>query len=196
MNITTGISNNSTITFYNRSISNKSFTTRTPSLHIWKKSNSIEILKKLIAHRQGSSKNNRTLLITNTTRRVTSTSPSPLPVRLKSTSKTKNIALKSSSTKFIDKKILYMPDNYFLNSPPLPTIDISAASNTTVIAIIFICCLCSLLLLSFIFTFFLREHFHHTYFKLPCIHSLSTTKQSRESTPLSYSSIHSKHRKD
>ncbi|CAF1683463.1 unnamed protein product [Adineta ricciae] len=72
----------------------------------------------------------------------------------------------------------------------------SKSSNSTLIVIIFIFCFGGFILLVFIFTFLLKEHINSAYFKLPCIHALSGTKQSRDGTPLFYSPIHSKHRKD
>ncbi len=64
MNITNGIINISTITFHNHSSLIKQLLNRTTTIHPWKKSNSIEILKKLIANRQIITKYNRTLLLT------------------------------------------------------------------------------------------------------------------------------------
>jgi hypothetical protein len=63
MNVTSGIVNISTIKVHNRSLPIKQYFIPTPNLHSWKKSNSIEILKKLIANRQNL-KNNRILLLT------------------------------------------------------------------------------------------------------------------------------------
>jgi len=59
INKTNGIINISMITFHNHSLFNRSTT-----VHSWKKSNSIEILKKLIANRQIITKTNRTLFLT------------------------------------------------------------------------------------------------------------------------------------
>jgi hypothetical protein len=59
INTTNGVINIPSITFHNRSLSNQMTT-----LYPWKKSNSIEMLKKLIANRHNLTKTNRTLLLT------------------------------------------------------------------------------------------------------------------------------------
>jgi hypothetical protein len=59
INQTNGIINIPMITFHNHSLFNRSTT-----VYSWKKSNSIEILKKLIANRQIITKTNRTLFLT------------------------------------------------------------------------------------------------------------------------------------
>jgi hypothetical protein len=49
---------------------------------------------------------------------------------------------------------------------------------------------------NFIFLYFgYRRRISIAYFKLPCIHSSSATKDSRDNTPLSHSPIHGKHKK-
>jgi len=79
INITNGFIDNTTnITLYNQSLpiekllnqqyDNRQMTLiRTSTIRPWKKSNSIEILKKMLANRQRSATNNRTLPSTNVT---------------------------------------------------------------------------------------------------------------------------------
>ncbi|CAF3141467.1 unnamed protein product [Rotaria sp. Silwood2] len=140
----------------------------------------------------------------NNTQQIALTSPTTYRIQIKpivnilSTAlKFQKITLKNKST--ID--IQYSSTNnasVLLFSSFEQTIHKKESSNIIIFAIIFVCGFSLLAFLTFMCTFFLRQPIKsaYTYFQLPCIHTLSTTKQSRDSTPLSYSPIHSKPQKD
>ncbi|UJR14737.1 hypothetical protein I4U23_001729 [Adineta vaga] len=183
---TTADVRSSNLTIYNQLIN------RTSNLYIRKKSNSIELLKKRLANRHHSSKINRILSSTSTTTKST-TILSSITHELNTTSQFSSTTTTINNDEITTNNIR---DDLSSSASLLYTIATNKSSNSTLVAIIFIFCLCGFILLTFIFTYLIKEHFTGTYLKLPCIHSLSSKKQSRDSTPLFYSPIHSKYQKD
>ncbi|CAF1418136.1 unnamed protein product [Rotaria magnacalcarata] len=173
---TNGVINNSTIRFHNHSVSIKKLSNQTITFYAGKKSNSIELLKKLLANRQSSTKYNSKLLLTNTTHKTVLTSSTILYIQVKPT-----VAISNSTHA-----------DFLTDSPLNKIIEKKDLSNTTIFVIIFVCSFSGLAFLLVVCTFFLRQPINSSYFKLPCIHTLSTAKQSRDSTPSSYSPIHRK----
>ncbi|CAF1581861.1 unnamed protein product [Rotaria sp. Silwood1] len=225
INITNGIIENSTnIILYNHSLSLEKFLyqqydNRQIKLNHtinhyrpWKKSNSIEVLKKIMAtHRQRSLINNRTLITTNIT--TITTTPytttirdllitSSFFVRVKSKIQSTNLttellttylttdAATSSNIEYISTTNDLIPLLY--SSTTLKINTSSSSSNATIFVIILVCSFSGFIFLALIFTFLLRRRISIAYFKLPCIHSSSEAKDSRDNTPLSHSPIHGK----
>ncbi|CAF3109795.1 unnamed protein product [Rotaria socialis] len=180
INTANGVINNSTIRLHNHSISIKKLSNQTINFYAGQKSNSIELLKKLLANRQSSTKYNSKLLLTNTTHKTVLTSSTILYIQVKP-------AVTISNSTHAD---------FLIYSPLNQIIEKKDSSNTTIFVIIFVCSFSGLAFLSFVYTFFLRQPINSSYFKLPCIHAWSTAKQSRDTTPLSYSPFHSKPQKD
>lgn len=114
----------------------------------WKKSNSIEVLKKLIGNRQRSIVPNRTSTTTTTTT-TTTVITSAFFVRIKS---------KIDLTATTNDEISFEPPSttttttIFLQTSTLK----STSSNTTLIVIILVCSFSGFLFLALIFTFLLR----------------------------------------
>ncbi|CAF1460746.1 unnamed protein product [Adineta steineri] len=226
INITNGINDTRTnITLFNNSLpienllnqqydNRHMLSNRTSSIRPWKKSNSIEILKKMIANRQRSLINNRTLTSTSITTLI-STEPTTTTIATTMTTATTTTYLSSISTPAIRLKskndtthspiiksfpeetsanINYIPitteSNLFLYSSS--TLKTNTSSNTTILIIILVCSFSGLLFVTLIVTFLLRRRISIAYFKLPCIHSSSSTKDSHDNTPLSHSPIHGK----
>ncbi|CAF3582983.1 unnamed protein product [Adineta steineri] len=222
INITNGINDTRTnITLFNNSLpienllnqqydNRHMLSNRTSSIRPWKKSNSIEILKKMIANRQRSLINNRTLTSTSITTLI-STEPttttiattmttattylssiSTPAIRLKSKNDTTHSPIIKSFPEETSANTNYIPitteSNLFLYSSS--TLKTNTSSNTTILIIILVCSFSGLLFVTLIVTFLLRRRISIAYFKLPCIHSSSSTKDSHDNTPLSHSPIH------
>ena len=113
----------------------------------WKKSNSIEILKKLIGNRQRSIVPNRTSTTTTTTTTTTTAITSAFFVRIKS-----KIDLAATTTDEISSESSTTTTTVFPQTSTLK----STSSNTTLIVIILICSFSGFLFLALIFTFLLR----------------------------------------
>ena len=115
----------------------------------WKKSNSIEILKKLIGNRQRSIVPNRTSTTTTPTTTTTTTTAitSAFFVRIKS-----KIDLAATTTDEISSESSTTTTTVFPQTSTLK----STSSNTTLIVIILICSFSGFLFLALIFTFLLR----------------------------------------
>ncbi|CAF1495192.1 unnamed protein product [Rotaria sp. Silwood1] len=199
-----GIIHIPTSTFHNKLLSSKYLLNYTTNSYSWKKSNSIEILKKLIANRQNLTKYNLKLLLTNNTQQqIALPSSKTFLIQVKPIVNISNTTLNFQIITFKNTSNTYIQYSSTINPSLLlfPSIkqklDKKESSNTTIFAIIFVCSFSGLVFLAFICTFFLRQPIKsaYAYFQLPCIHTLSTTKRSRDSTPLSYSPIHISHNK-
>ncbi|CAF0818992.1 unnamed protein product [Adineta ricciae] len=178
IHVTATNGHSSNLTVFNRSLNN-----RTGNLYTPRRSNSIELLKKRIANRHSLLKINRTLLSLNTTTKRTTVYTVNTTLRL--------LTETTTATTNNDKLIGGTQNDLTSRAALLQAPATSKSSNSTLIVIIFIFCFGGFILLVFIFTFLLKEHINSAYFKLPCIHALSGTKQSRDGTPLFYSPIHS-----
>ncbi|CAF1064605.1 unnamed protein product [Rotaria sordida] len=177
----------------------------------WKKSNSIETLKKIMAtYRQRTSINNRALTITNittmtTTQYTTTTATTPtttatdLPITSAFLVRVKS-KIQSTQSSIIDEtssNIEYIPQttDLIVRLYSSTTLKMNtSSSNATIFVIILVCSFSGFIFLAFVFTFLLRRRINIAYFKLPCIHSSSEAKDSRDNTPLSHSPIHGKHK--
>ncbi|CAF4311661.1 unnamed protein product [Rotaria sp. Silwood2] len=130
---------------------------------------------------------------------------SALFVRIKSKIQSTNLTIESPTT-YINtyettSNIEYIPTTttndliVLLYSSTTLKINTSS-SNATLFVIILVCSFSGFIFLALIFTFLLRRRISIAYFKLPCIHSSSEAKDSRDNTPLSHSPIHGKHKQD
>ncbi|CAF1309559.1 unnamed protein product, partial [Rotaria sordida] len=136
INTTNEVINIPTITFHNHSLSSNEFL-NTTTLYSWKKSNSIEILKKLIANRQNLTKYNSKLLLllTNNTQQIVLTSP---------TVNISNTTLQFQTITFNNKSTIDIQyssttnDDLLLFSSLQQTIAKKQSSNTTIFVLIFV----------------------------------------------------------
>ncbi|CAF4693985.1 unnamed protein product, partial [Rotaria socialis] len=113
-----------------------------------------------------------------------------LPADLTTESPTTYVNTDETSTDFLETIPTSTESTLLLYSSS--TLKINTSSNATIFAIILACSFSGFLLLAFVFTFLLRRRISIAYFKLPCIHSSSAAKDSRDNTPLSHSPIHGK----
>jgi hypothetical protein len=161
INKTNGVINIPMITYHNHSLFVKQFFNRPTTAYSWKKSNSIEILKKLIANRQIITKTNRTLFLTSKFRFKNTTSFENV--------KDKNLKVLSISdtTQQIPYSIQVKLNTTTTNLQDFPTTqtnfifpqkttDLKQSSNIITLATVIICCFSGLLFLTFIITFLFR----------------------------------------
>jgi len=185
----------------------------------WPKSNSIVMLKQYIANRQRLANTTRSTsptTITTTTSSSTRVSPRLLLRSDQNVQTTNQVVVlpRIQNTTFIVTTMLTTSETSTTNTTTTTstthstmsdttrtittmttsTSHIIAAqnSNSTVLIIILVCTFSGVLLLGLIVLFLLRRRISIAYLKLPCIHSSSGTKHSRDNTPLSSSPIHAK----